>query len=640
LARAQLEREQATKPETLQVLTNETPQQAAKRVAEIKALKPGSTTDPTWKRRGFRIAQPTQQTTPTPNLPQPVPLTTKPKIRQSTKPTTAVKPQQTQQTNQPITVRGFSATEAADTLQARMQQIRDTLASYASTPEKAKELKANQGLFPVKQVNVSDNPTFDFYDPKAGKTVRAPVRGLYNANTEAMSIATDVMQKAASGGGANVLTHELVHSFQKSSLGMKKSADVPKSLSGPDVDLAKFLDKGGQYEQLRDKVISAMGGKPMDSGMYTANQIAKKPIELMTSMAAAAVNQPEIFKQFPAAQAIMKQLMIAHGYENGGVVTPKYLSTGGQLVNYEPRGTDTIPAMLSKGEFVVNREATKKNLGLLRAINKSRGGKVKNGVLYAANGVNDPIGGISSSVSSNGDMNVSGRIQVDIPTPSMPLIGATDPTMTNSLQTFSVSLQNFVSQGINPFIIASSNFATKIQSQISSNIPGTQPFVGANPANTPATATTLIQAPQIDFTQFTTGIQSFGAFAQPLAQALQTLSTVNFGVINDGAITLNTSATTLGQALGRLNASINGFSEKTNEFINKMGSLKLDGTITVGGTIAMEPLQVNIGGLDAIEARIQGFAPLIIGNIALALEQDNPGINTTSLKASTTLFNR
>ena len=309
-------------------------------------------------------------------------------------------------------------------------------------------------------------------------------------------------------------------------------------------------------------------------------------------------------------------------------------------MNYEPRGTDTIPAMLSKGEFVVNREATKKNLGLLRAINKSRGGKVKNGVLYAANGVNDPIGGISSSVSSNGDMNVSGRIQVDIPTPSMPQIGTADPTMTNSLQTFSVSLQNFVSQGINPFITASSNFATKIQSQISSNIPGTQPFVSANPSNTPTTATTLIQAPQIDFTQFTTGIQSFGAFAQPLTQALQTLSTVNFGVINDGATTLNTSATTLGQALGRLNASINGFSEKTNEFINKMGSLKLDGTITVGGTIAMEPVQVNIGGLDAIEARIQGFAPLIIGNIALALEQDNPGINTTSLKASTTLFNR
>jgi hypothetical protein len=50
---------------------------------------------------------------------------------------------------------------------------------------------------------------------------------------------------------------------------------------------------------------------------------------------------------------------------NGGVV---YASRG-TMVNYQPRGTDTVPAMLTPGEFVINRAATQKNLPLLTAIN-------------------------------------------------------------------------------------------------------------------------------------------------------------------------------------------------------------------------------------------------------------------------------
>jgi TP901 family phage tail tape measure protein len=50
----------------------------------------------------------------------------------------------------------------------------------------------------------------------------------------------------------------------------------------------------------------------------------------------------------------------------------------GQLVDFQPQGTDTVPAMLTPGEFVVNASATKQNLGLLQAINNgySKGGKV------------------------------------------------------------------------------------------------------------------------------------------------------------------------------------------------------------------------------------------------------------------------
>jgi hypothetical protein len=51
--------------------------------------------------------------------------------------------------------------------------------------------------------------------------------------------------------------------------------------------------------------------------------------------------------------------------------------------------TDTVPAMLTPGEFVVNKEATKENLGLLKAINGGQklnaGGKVQ-GMQYFENG--------------------------------------------------------------------------------------------------------------------------------------------------------------------------------------------------------------------------------------------------------------
>jgi len=50
---------------------------------------------------------------------------------------------------------------------------------------------------------------------------------------------------------------------------------------------------------------------------------------------------------------------------NGG---PIYAQAGALV----PRGTDSVPAMLTPGEFVVNRESARANIGLLAAINASR----------------------------------------------------------------------------------------------------------------------------------------------------------------------------------------------------------------------------------------------------------------------------
>ena len=71
-------------------------------------------------------------------------------------------------------------------------------------------------------------------------------------------------------------------------------------------------------------------------------------------------------------------------------------ASAGRLINFEPKGTDTVPAMLTPGEFVVNRAATQANLPLLQSINKARGGLIYaeyGGVIYAAKGRPVPSSG-------------------------------------------------------------------------------------------------------------------------------------------------------------------------------------------------------------------------------------------------------
>ncbi|OIN79100.1 phage tail tape measure protein [Mycobacterium malmoense] len=87
--------------------------------------------------------------------------------------------------------------------------------------------------------------------------------------------------------------------------------------------------------------------------------------------------------QSPAADPGLGSLLGAPGYALGGLV--KYFATGG------PAGTDTIPAWLSPGEFVMNSDATRQYLPYLQNMNKgarfSTGGLVPQ---YWQGGMDNP----------------------------------------------------------------------------------------------------------------------------------------------------------------------------------------------------------------------------------------------------------
>ena len=70
------------------------------------------------------------------------------------------------------------------------------------------------------------------------------------------------------------------------------------------------------------------------------------------------------------------------GWSRGGLI---YASKG-RLINFTPKGTDTVPAMLTPGEFVINRSATRKNLPLLKAINGGANVNNVGGSSYASTG--------------------------------------------------------------------------------------------------------------------------------------------------------------------------------------------------------------------------------------------------------------
>ena len=75
------------------------------------------------------------------------------------------------------------------------------------------------------------------------------------------------------------------------------------------------------------------------------------------------------------------------GRAGGLIILPAEARAAGGMINFTPRGTDTVPAMLTPGEFVVNRQSAQANMPLLRSINSS-GGKAfsMGGVVYAADG--------------------------------------------------------------------------------------------------------------------------------------------------------------------------------------------------------------------------------------------------------------
>lgn len=139
------------------------------------------------------------------------------------------------------------------------------------------------------------------------------------------------------------------------------------------------LEQGSLAPEKRAELIAELDKEIATADNQLGSALENAGGKFETTLAKLAEATSGVVITFAALKAAVRK-------SDGGIV---YASKG-TYVKYQPKGTDTVPAMLSPGEFVVNAKSTRKNLGLLNTINKNKGGII--------NAQNLNIGGIARTL--------------------------------------------------------------------------------------------------------------------------------------------------------------------------------------------------------------------------------------------------
>jgi len=171
-----------------------------------------------------------------------------------------------------------------------------------------------------------------------------------------------------------------------------------------DPRLAQMAAGTTMEEELSKSRLRSLGGVLGETGVLGQDLAQMEVAQAQINVANAEIIAQQTLEAGIRANEQAANAMGAAAMSRGGVV---YASNG----IFVPRGTDTIPAMLTPGEFVVSREAVQRgnNLQILQAMNRgssvsasestgtavamSRGGKVR----YRQDPINqpEPAGGVS-----------------------------------------------------------------------------------------------------------------------------------------------------------------------------------------------------------------------------------------------------
>jgi hypothetical protein len=186
---------------------------------------------------------------------------------------------------------------------------------------------------------VGDNPTFDVVEQHLTQAVRAELlnerEGPYRAAEDRQA---DALGRLRGVKGLNV----------DGPGGLVSVARDEKSRSQFQSDIAAVKDLTAPFSALKDK---------SDGLAAEFGRLQQSAQQLQAAVDAGQKGQ---------LQAVARAVGVPH------------LAAGGSV--FQPRGTDTVPAMLTPGEFVVNRQSAAANKAILEHINSA------NGPLYKADG--------------------------------------------------------------------------------------------------------------------------------------------------------------------------------------------------------------------------------------------------------------
>ena len=365
--------------------------------------------------------------------------------------------------------------------------------------------------------------------------------------------------------------------------------DVPK----PAIQTAKPLPKPANIPQ---KQWDSMSPEFQQQWLERTKQAAKAVKQTATQPSGRLQIRGQGNEAIPATA---REAELREFFKRTGQTTFNYMSSGGLA-----RGPDQYPAMLSRGEMVMNPEATRRNKGLLRALNKSRGGMVKNGIVYAANGTDGGLG----VTAGNGELRITGDVRVtpeNIPEPTAisagaPMAAPVGPAAdTGGMEQMGSVLQ----EAFNSFGQNVSNIASPL-------------------------------------TAFAGGAENLQNVFTVFNNAVTLMSSVKFGVISEGAQALQIAGNALSIASSSFVAPINGFrdsivsfADQTNRLITAISSMgEVNGTVNVVGSISLQPLQVDVVGVDGLVEAISGpITNAVLAQVGNALSAGNPGINVDGL---------
>ena len=219
----------------------------------------------------------------------------------------------------------------------------------------AADKKTVESMFADKQQ--SDQMRMGDVDKKSGKVTYRPMNAEDSPKTLRDLGAKALNPYSTFGDGQREgLLHSLFNSLIKDSAGSAMATDV--------VTAGEWLINQDAVINGTDKgVSSALLNNPR-SYQRAALALRRLTLDELGIL-------PDIVKieEMKASYAIDKKPQTV---ASGGMI----YASGGQMIDFSPKGTDTVPAMLTPGEFVINKAATAKNLPLLQSINRNAGGMV------------------------------------------------------------------------------------------------------------------------------------------------------------------------------------------------------------------------------------------------------------------------
>ena len=148
----------------------------------------------------------------------------------------------------------------------------------------------------------------------------------------------------------------------------------------------------------------------------TAKNVISNPISALKSAAVSVAQRvaAPVLGPIKAISNVASGVKKLFGFSQGGLV-PRYMANGGSV------GSDTIPAMLSPGEFVMNRSATKQFGPELAAMNNSKYPSMLKNMSAAtypsiqSSNVSPTITAVSTNVSDNSSTMYNYNIGITVP---------------------------------------------------------------------------------------------------------------------------------------------------------------------------------------------------------------------------------